>query len=351
MEPPPPGAALFALTGTVLPVPADVAALFDGFWRRLASPGPGWSGVERVAIAATARGGDGRLSATAVEAARTIASSPGSLTRQTVRRFVDDLGESRYVELAGVVACLSAVDSLTGMLGAGAAPLPEPLPGPATGGTRPRRLRSDVGWVAMAFPPVPRNAFSAVPEVAATMSRILDRLYMPSRQRWEPVVRHLTWEQMEIIVVAVSLANRCFYCTLGHLLSLQSSARRSGMAVDIRGIVDPEVDSGVPAARELVRLAGQAGRAHPDPAAVEAVATAIGPEAAITAVEQAAAFQMTNRAVQATGLPVLRGQRERAWPELEILGATGFDRTDRTVEPERRLAARLRRRIGPPTPP
>jgi hypothetical protein len=135
-------------------------------------------------------------------------------------------------------------------------------------------------------------------------------------------------------------------------MSLSSSARRSGIEIDVRGIVDPEIDTGIPGGRELLALGREAVRPTPTAAAAAAtiaVAGVIGPAAALAAVEQTGAFQMTNRAVEATGLPVLARQRERMMPELELLGALGFSGSSHTIArpPSRKetLLHRIERRL------
>jgi hypothetical protein len=133
-------------------------------------------------------------------------------------------------------------------------------------------------------------------------------------------------------------------------MSLSSSARRSGIEIDVRGIVDPEIDTGIPGGRELLALGREAVRPTPTAAAATiAVAGVIGPAAALAAVEQTGAFQMTNRAVEATGLPVLARQRERMMPELELLGALGFSGSSHTIArpPSRKetLLHRIERRL------
>jgi hypothetical protein len=133
-------------------------------------------------------------------------------------------------------------------------------------------------------------------------------------------------------------------------MSLSSSARRSGIEIDVRGIVDPEIDTGIPGGRELLALGREAVRPTPTAAAATiAVAGVIGPAAALAAVEQTGAFQMTNRAVEATGLPVLARQRERMMPELELLGALGFTGSSHTIArpPSRKetLLHRIERRL------
>ncbi|HSF87314.1 MAG TPA: hypothetical protein VLG28_16875 [Acidimicrobiia bacterium] len=72
----------------------------------------------------------------------------------------------------------------------------------------------------------------------------------------------------------------------------------------------------------------------------------IGERAAMTAVEIAGAFSMTNRVMEATGQPVLTGHRQRMLPVLEQLGAVDFPHSDLTTERGRNTWQRIRKRLG-----
>jgi hypothetical protein len=206
---------VFDLTRSVFPVPPDLARLLDHVWDDMAAPGSWWTGAQRVAIASVARGDQiarGELPPGAVHAARTIGMSPAAVTSTMVLTAVEEVGEGRYVELVGVVACLAAVDTITRMLGCGIAPLPTPQPGDRGPEVRVRGLNRDHTWVSIAGPPVPRNALSAVPRTQATMVRLLESLYMPpGPETGDRMVRGLTPEQMELVIIAVSHGNECFY--------------------------------------------------------------------------------------------------------------------------------------------
>lgn len=160
-------------------------------------------------------------------------------------------------------------------------------------------------------------------------------------------IRGLTPIQMEVVVVTVSHGNKCFYCTLGHLVALQMTANRKGFMVEPIAIVDPETDSGIPGGRELIALAQSAVSISPDPAPVARVAAVLGEEAAVTAAEVASAFMMINRIVEATGQPALTKQSERMQPALERLGAMDFPHSGLTTTLDKpgtlkRVASRLK---------
>lgn len=58
----------------------------------------------------------------------------------------------------------------------------------------------------------------------------------------------------------------------------------------------------------------------------------LGRQAAATAAELAGAFAMTNRVMEATGQPVLSGQRQAMLPVLEELGALEFPHAGLTID-------------------
>jgi hypothetical protein len=212
---------VFETTGALDVVCDDVVPIFRQTWQDLASPGTYWTGAERVGIAAVARGAragrflaDGELPTAAVAAAATLAAAPSEVDQDWVETATSALGEGRYVELAGVVACLMAVDTILALGGSAEEPLPEPLPGAPTGRRPVRGLKKRSAWVSMAGPPLPRFSLSAVPATQRTMNRLLDRLYFDMNvdaARSARQVRGLSRVQMELVILAVSHGNECFY--------------------------------------------------------------------------------------------------------------------------------------------
>jgi AhpD family alkylhydroperoxidase len=339
---------------SVLPVAPDLEPLFRKTWSGIAAPGWGWTGPERVAIAAATREARGLASSPIVlpdeahHAAAIIAREPATVDESMVRDVVGKIGLLRYVELVGVVSMVVGIDTMTSLLGLGIEKLPEPVDGGLVKNGRVRDLKLRKAWVPTTGLPLPRLALSAVPPVQELANQILDRLYMgPDQPRDVESIRGLSPIQMELVVVTVSHGNKCFYCTLGHLATLQMTATRSGVTIDPVAIVDPETDSGIPGGRELIALAQSAVSANPDPATVAGVVSVLGEEAALTAAEVSSAFMMTNRIVEATGQPALTKQRERMRPVLERLGAMDFPHSGLTTTLDRpgtlqRVARRLR---------
>jgi hypothetical protein len=201
-------------------VPPDLPALFERAWSDLALPGTSWTGYQRVDIARVARssrtdageGADTGLPESATEMASLIATRPASTSKTLVSEAVAGLGETRYVELVGVVAVVAAVDTVTQLLGTGLEALPEAKPGAPLGERQAQvPLRRDA-WVGRVGPPLVRNALSAVPRTRAEVNRLLDRLHVTSDGlRDTAPVRGLSRLQMETLIVAMSRENECFY--------------------------------------------------------------------------------------------------------------------------------------------
>ncbi|MDH3463680.1 MAG: hypothetical protein OEM32_08665, partial [Acidimicrobiia bacterium] len=149
---------MFDFSASPLTVPDDLQDLFTSTWADIASPGSGWSGAEKVAIAArsrTHRGGDPNpdadvpLPPAADEAIEMITLEPSRATEEWVRHVVSGIGETKYVELVGVVAAVTGVDVMTEFLLGELEPLPPPVAGNPIPDLNPR-ARKRRGWVSMA---------------------------------------------------------------------------------------------------------------------------------------------------------------------------------------------------------
>lgn len=345
---------MFELDRSNLPVPADVASVFSDIWHHIARPGSAWTGEERVEIARAARavrghgeGGTG-LDGSLADLIDVLVRKPSAISKAAVNESVSDIGLMGYLETVSVVSLLAGVDTFTSLIGLGLEALPEPVAGEPIPPGRVRNLKLRQAWVPTTGLPLPRLALGAHPHEQAMTNRLLDRFYMdPEQSREVERIRGLRPLQMELVVAAVSHGNQCFYCTLGHLVILQMTARKLGEVVDPVAIVDSGSDSGIEGGKELIELSRSATSLNPDAGTTKALAAALGPEAAVTAVEVAAGFMMTNRIVEATGQPALVKQRERMLPTLERLGALEFAHSGHTTVLEKpgtlkRVARRLR---------
>ncbi|MGF1617209.1 MAG: hypothetical protein ACFCU2_05300 [Acidimicrobiia bacterium] len=347
---------MFELERSHLPVPGDVAALFRDIWRHIAGPGSAWTGEERVAMARAARAVRGHgdvgseLSGAVVDLIEVLVREPSAISQQTVDESVADIGLTGYLETVAVISLVTGIDTFTSLVGLGIEPLPRPVAGSPVPPGRVRNLKPRKAWVPTTGLLIPRLALSALPPEQAITNRFLDRLYMDADQsRQVGSIRGLSPLKMELVVTAVSHGNRCFYCTLGHLVILQMMANRLGEVVDPIAIVDPGVEPGITGGKELIELSRSATSLHPDAGTAKKVAAALGPEAAVTAAEVAAAFMMINRIVEATGQPALEKQQERVRPTLERLGAMDFAHSGHTTVLEQpgtlqRVARKLRSR-------
>ncbi len=352
---------MFEMERSDMPVPADVAALFREVWRHIGGPGSAWTGKERVEIARAARAEPGHgdvgsgLPGPVLDLIEVLVRKPSAISKSTVDESVSVIGLTGYLETVSVVSMLTGIDTFTSFVGLGVEPLPEPVAGEPVPTRRVRNLKMRKAWVPTTGLPLPRLALGAHPHEQAMTNRLLDRLYMdPSQSREVETIRGLSPLQMELVVTAVSHGNKCFYCTLGHLVILQVTARKLGETIDPVAIVDPSTDPGIEGGRELIELSRSATSLNPETGTAKAVAAVLGPKAAMTAVEVAAGFMMTNRIVEATGQPALIMQRERMLPTLERLGAMDFAHSGHTTVLDRpgtlqRVAKRLRSRRRRPS--
>jgi len=105
---------------------------------------------------------------------------------------------------------------------------------------------------------------------------------------------------------------------------LRWSAQETGRRVAVDAIVDTGVDPLRPAGRALIALGRSVRSAVPNRDAVDAVAAELGLSAAIDAAAVAANFQIMNRVVDATGLPIGRHRAEENRGLIERLGLDCF---------------------------
>lgn len=104
---------------------------------------------------------------------------------------------------------------------------------------------------------------------------------------------------------------------------LSWSAQETGRQVDLDAIVDTTVAPLLRGGRALITLARAVSDPDPGRGPLEAVATELGLEAAVDAAAVAANFQIMNRVVDATGLPIGRRRREE---NREVIARLGLDR-------------------------
>ncbi len=86
---------------------------------------------------------------------------------------------------------------------------------------------------------------------------------------------------------------------------LRASAHHTGRPVDLTAIAHPDRDSMLPAGRELLDfVTALIGRSGDLSVAREQLSEAVGPAGSVRAAAVAGNFQMMNRLVDATGVPI-----------------------------------------------
>lgn len=200
-------------TGFSIAIRPDLLAALRDQWENIARPGTWWSGAERVAIAAAARGvSTAAISATASAAARTIYDDITSTSEEWVRQLISSgLTLPEYVEIVGIVGRLAAVDEFTRALGRSLEPLPDPIAGEPSR-TDPPFARPGRAWVPMVGGASITQALSLVPAESAAQAEFHGPLYMTYVEMADDgFERELTRPQMELVAGRVSALNECFY--------------------------------------------------------------------------------------------------------------------------------------------
>lgn len=236
-----------------LPVRDGLARELARARERLAAPGTWWTGAERVAIAAEVRAAQrctlcrrrkdalspytvdgthdhaGVLPEAVVEIVHRLATDAGRLKRSWVEAMLaGGVREEPYVEIVGVVALATALDSFDRALGLDERPLPDSAPGAPTR-RRPARAKRDLAWVSTVAPedmlpdepnPYPvhgakniHRALSLVPQEVFNFFDLDVELYLQDHQIREfgTEYRTLTHAQIELLAGRVSALNGCFY--------------------------------------------------------------------------------------------------------------------------------------------
>ena len=221
----------FAYEGVPHPVRDGVLAAQRAAWATLARPGSWWTGAQRVALAEQARAARaGRseppwlrelpepsapLPGAAADAARTIAADAHKIDRAWAQKSIAALGDAAYVELAALVASLTAIDAFAEGLGVAHEPLPAPEPG------EPDRVRNDAVEDAGAYVPLQTpwqgpnvaRALSLAPEQNGMFLGLVMSMYGGEQGFYELVWEGapLTRPQVELLAARVSAVNECFY--------------------------------------------------------------------------------------------------------------------------------------------
>jgi alkylhydroperoxidase family enzyme len=230
----------------------DLAEAHRRAWDRLARPGSWWTGAERVAIAAETRhamgcalcarrkaalspyavaGSHDHLGAlpdAAVEAIHAIVAHPSRLTRRWYQGVLaGGLSDGQYVELVGVVAHVTAIDTFCRGIGVPPHPLPASVPGTPSRYC-PSAAKQNEAWV----PNIAhddhgpdeadlfrgrrsniRRALTLVPDEARGFFDLVETQYLPGAAMTDFAheYRAITHAQVELVAARVSALNQCFY--------------------------------------------------------------------------------------------------------------------------------------------
>lgn len=212
---------MFDFANTPLPVRDDLAVAFRNVWQRLAEPGTWWDGAERVALARVARRAylgaaildDSVIPPLARDAAALLSGKPAGVTEELIAVWeTQGLDSNRYVELVGLVAMVTALDTFHRALEIDLEPLPTPRPGSAS------RVLPDPGasktraWVPMVGPPTIPTSLSAVPAEMAALEALHGPMYLTYEEMGDPAIQKgLHRSQMELVAGRTSAINECFF--------------------------------------------------------------------------------------------------------------------------------------------
>lgn len=238
-------------------VRADLAEAIEVAIRRLVQPGTWWSGPQRRAIAEEARHARncvlckqrknalsynsiqgshevlGDFSNDVIEAIHRLSTDSGRLGETWVRNVTgDDLSEEAYVEIVGIVAIITAIDTFNDVTGNASinkpVALPVPLPGEPTF-HRPNGAKRNLAWVHTVAPedfepsdpnPYPvhgvaniHRGLSLVPQEVFNFFDLDVELYIQDSQLrdYGNSPRAINRAQIELIAGRASAINNCHY--------------------------------------------------------------------------------------------------------------------------------------------
>ena len=198
-------------------------------WKAISNAGSFWSGEDRVQIAKQARSARLQrrelpfnrshpactLSNDALEATHTIAADAHKIDKGWADSLIAKLGSGAYIEIASVVATVSAIDAFSEALGIDHEEFPASQPGEPDGNHNPNV--ADIGaYVPMIDPwtgPNVARAFSLVPAANQLFFSNVQQMYASQGGGFSEMVWNgpLTRPQAELLAARVSSANECFY--------------------------------------------------------------------------------------------------------------------------------------------
>jgi alkylhydroperoxidase family enzyme len=233
----------------------DLRGALGTAWECVGRAGTWWSGAERVKIARESRAArtcglcrerktalaplgvtgahrvETDLSPAAIEAIHRIVTDPGRLSDAWYRRVLGmGLDDAAYIELLGVVAITTAVDTFDRASGAALRPLPAIVPGTPSR-RRPAGAKPGLGWMPMLAPedvtaddpPLyasagriggnVHRALSLVPQAMMQFWDMFETMYLPqdAMRDFGREYRAITHPQIEMLAARVAVRNQCVY--------------------------------------------------------------------------------------------------------------------------------------------
>ncbi|MGH1502475.1 MAG: alkylhydroperoxidase-related (seleno)protein [Acidimicrobiales bacterium] len=290
-------------------------------WFNLASPGPYFTGPERLSMAEIIRepaDAAGEPSGLALEAALKIAHRAATICPKWLDE-IEHFGLPRgpYVEVVSVVSRVTAVDRFVAAVGAKLLPLPTALEGSPTGDIE-LAARQRSAYVPILEPAAASTALSLLPTEASARRQLHAAFYLDDDDMGDPDSgRELTRPQMELLAARTSFNNGCAYSLFAHSAMLRASIDRVVERVDLRAVTDPSVDSLIRDGDVLLPFADAvAGQGDLD-ATRQALVDRVGEAATVRAAAVISTFEMMNRVLDATGIPIPNRIRSIA-PELGL---------------------------------
>lgn len=213
-------AQLFAPAAMHLPVPERSRVVLADQWELLAQSGTWWTGEQRIDIAHVGRAALRALDephANSIDdvvrdAAKIVATNAGSITQEMVEGFVaDGLSLLHYVELVGIIARTTAIDSATVGLGNGLEPYLPAVPGMPTNAVSPAAKKRSA-WVPTVGAAGATSALSAVSAEDRAQEQLHGALYLSYQEMGDWVInKGLSRPQMELMAARTSLLNNCYF--------------------------------------------------------------------------------------------------------------------------------------------
>ncbi len=278
-------------------------------WFVTASPGPYFTGHERLSMAEIIREDPetaGQPHGLALEAALRVAHAATSIDEAWIEEL-EQLGLPRgpFVEIVGVVARVVAIDTFVRGVGANPLPLPDPLDGAPTG-TIEVGARQRTAYVPILEPAAATTALSLLPSESAARRDLQAALYLDDAKMGDSATnRELSRPQMELLAAHTSWLNKCFYSLLAHASMLRASVDSITEFVDLLAITDPSVDSRLPYGKELLAFnRALVLRTDDLDQTRDNLVAALGEPATVRAAGVIATFDMMNRIMDATGIPI-----------------------------------------------